>query len=154
MVNFSHDGTVIRVYLLFQRFKLHLRSKIGAGRSVGGDLAPLPLDKTVVEVFADFLRYLFECASSYIQDTHANGPDLWNSVQSDIDFVLSHPNGWEGAQQNEMRRAAVLAQLIPDNESGHSRISFVTEGEASLHFSVENGLPAGAMKVCRRLRSR
>ena len=56
MVNFSHDGTVIRVYLLFQRFKLHLRSKIGAGRSVGGDLAPLPLDKTVVEVFADFLR--------------------------------------------------------------------------------------------------
>ena len=154
MVNFSHDGTVIRVYLLFQRFKLHLRSKIGAGRSVSGDLAPLPLDKTVVEVFADFLRYLFECASSYIQDTHANGPDLWNSVQSDIDFVLSHPNGWEGAQQNEMRRAAVLAQLIPDNESGHSRISFVTEGEASLHFSVENGLPAGAMKVCRRLRSR
>ena len=53
-----------------------------------------------------------------------------------------------------MRRAAVLAGLVPDNESGHSRISFVTEGEASLHFSVENGLPAGAMKVCRPLRSK
>ena len=108
----------------------------------------------MVEVFADFLRYLLECASSYIQDTHANGRDLWKSVKSNIDFVLSHPNGWEGTQQNEMRRAAVLGGLVPDNESGHSRLSFVTEGEASLHFSVENGLPAGAMKVSRQLRSK
>ena len=105
----------------------------------------------MVEVFADFLKYLLECASSYIQDTHANGPDLWNSVKSDIDFVLSHPNGWEGTQQSEMRRAAVLAGLVPENESGHARLSFVTEGEASLHFSIHNGLPAGAMKVCRQV---
>ena len=104
----------------------------------------------MVEVFADLLRYLLDCASSYIQDTHANGPDLWNSVKSHIDFVLSHPNGWEGTQQSEMRRAAILAGLVPDNASGHSRLSFVTEGEASLHFSVENGLPTGAMKVCRQ----
>ena len=135
-------------HLQFPRFKLHLRSKVGAGRSVGDEFPPLPLNKTVVEVFGDFLRYLLECASSYIQDTHANGPDLWNSVKSDIDFVLSHPNGWEGTQQSEMRRAAVLAGLVPDNPSGHSRLSFVTEGEASLHFSVQNGLPTGAMKVC------
>ena len=108
----------------------------------------------MVEVIADFLRYLFECASSYIQDTHANGRDLWNSVKFHIDFVLSHPNGWEGTQQSEMRRAAVLAGLFPDTASGHSRLSFVTEGEASLHFSVHNGLPAGAMKVCRLLRSK
>ena len=100
-----------------------------------------------MEVFADFLRYLLECASSYIQDTHANGPDLWTSVKDQIDFVLSHPNGWEGTQQSEMRRAAVLANLIPDTTAGHARLSFVTEGEASLHFSVQNGLPTGAMEV-------
>ena len=138
----------------FPRFKLHLRSRLGAGRSVGGDIPPLPLNKTVVEVLADFLRYLLECASSYIQDTHVNGSDFWNSVKSQIDFVLSHPNGWEGIQQSEMRRAAILAGLVPDNEDGHSRLSFVTEGEASLHFSVQNGLPTGAMKVCRQLRSK
>ena len=103
----------------------------------------------MVEVFGDFLRYLLECASRYIQDTHVNGSDLWNSIKSDTDFVLSHPNGWEGTQQNEMRRAAVLAGLVPDNESGHARLSFVTEGEASLHFSVQNGSPVSAMKVCR-----
>jgi hypothetical protein len=142
---------IIAFHLSLPRFKLHLRSKVGAGRSAGNELPPLPLNKTVVEIFGDFLRYLLKCASSYIQHTHANGPDLWNSVKSDIDFVLSHPNGWEGTQQSEMRRAAVLAGLVPDNESGHSRLSFVTEGEASLHFSVENGLPAGAIKVCRQV---
>jgi hypothetical protein len=145
---------VMTFHLSFKRFKLHLRSKVGAGRGVGSELPSLPLNKTVVEVFGDFLRYLLECASSYIQDTHANGPDLWNSVKSHIDFVLSHPNGWEGTQQSEMRRAAVLAGLVPDNASGHARLSFVTEGEASLHFSVQNGLPDGAMKVCRQMRSK
>ena len=103
----------------------------------------------MVEVFADFLKYLLECASSYIQDTHANGSEVWNSVKSQIDFVLSHPNGWEGIQQSEMRKAAVLAGLVPDNPSGHARLSFVTEGEASLHFSIQNGLPTEAMKVRR-----
>ena len=29
-----------------------------------------------------------------------------------------------------MRRAAVLAGLVPVNENGHSRLTFVTEGEA------------------------
>ena len=144
---------VIMFHLSFPRFKLHLRSRVGAGRNIGDELPPLPLNKTVVEVFGDFLRYLLECASSCIQDTHANGADLWNSVKSDIHFVLSHPNGWEGTQQSEMRRAAVLAGLVPDNASGHSRLSFVTEGEASLHFSVQNGLPTEAMTVCKKLRS-
>ena len=117
-------------------------------------MPPLPLNKSVAEVLGDFLRYLLECASSFIEDTHASGPDLWNSLKSDIDFVLSHPNGWEGTQQSEMRRAAVLAGLVPDNASGHARLSFVTEGEASLHFSVQIGLPEGAMKVCRQVRSK
>ena len=99
MVTFSRSRQVIAFHLSFPRFKLHLRSKFGAGSSVG-ETPPLPLNKMVVEVFADFLRYLLECASSYIQDTHANGPDLWNSVtvKSYIEFVLSHPNGWDTAE--------------------------------------------------------
>ena len=108
----------------------------------------------MVEVLADFLAYLLQCASSYIQDTDVNGRDLWDSVRFNIDFILSHPNGWEGAQQSEMRQAAVLAKLIPDKPEGHSRLSFVTEGEANLHYSIPNGLPAGVMKVCRHLRLR
>ena len=75
------------------------------------------------------------------------GRDLWESVKNDIDYVLSHPNGWEGFQQTQMREAIVKAGLIPDTTKGHSRVSFVTEGEASLHFSIENGLPPKALKV-------
>jgi hypothetical protein len=113
---------------------------------VASDIPPLPLKKTVVEVFADFLAYLLKCAESYIQESHLNGTDLWASVKDSMDFVLPHPNGWEGTQQAQMREAAVLAKLIPDTTAGHARLSFVTEGEACLHFAVQNGLPIGAMK--------
>ena len=46
---------VITFHLSIPRFKLHLRSKIGAGQSIDSGLPPLPLNKTVVEVFGDFL---------------------------------------------------------------------------------------------------
>ena len=44
-----------------------------------------------------------------------------------------------------MRKASVLAKLIPDTPAGHACLSFVTEGEASLHYAVHNGLPRGVM---------
>jgi hypothetical protein len=65
---------------------------------------------------------MLKCASSYIQDTHVNGPGLWNSVEDYMYYVLSHPNGWQGTEQNRMRRAAVLARLISDTPSGHFRV--------------------------------
>ena len=120
---------------------------MGAGNQLPSIIPSLPLNKTVVEVFADFLAYLLECALRYIQDHHANGEELWDSVKDQIYFVLSHPNGWEGSQQAQMRKAAVLAKLIPDTIPGRARLSFVTEGEASLHFSVKNGLPIGVMEA-------
>ena len=136
--------------LLFLRFKLHLRSKFGEGRNlnISSQIPPLPPNKTVVQVFADFLSYMLKCASSYVQDTQANGPDLWDTVKDDIHYVLSHPNGWEGTEQNQMRRAAVLAGLIADTPAGHACVEFVTEGEASLHFVIQNGVLADALAVC------
>ena len=71
-------------------------------------------------------------------------------MHHDMQFVLSHPNGWEGAQQAKMRRAAIQGGLIPDTNEGKSRIRFVTEGEASLHACVLNGL-AGEVLNVRRL---
>lgn len=110
-------------------------------------IPPLPESKNAVEVFADFLEYLFQCSRTYIEEVHAMGDNWWGSMEDTIEFVLSHPNGWEGAQQEQMRRAAVLAGLVPNNEAGHARVSFVTEGEASLHFCIQSGLPAGVMKA-------
>ncbi|CCM01406.1 uncharacterized protein FIBRA_03457 [Fibroporia radiculosa] len=127
-------------------FKLRLRPKAMKLKMNGMRLAPLPQGKTAVDVFGDFLAYLFRCTRSFIVDTHANGPTLWRAVENDIQFVLSHPNGWEGAQQTKMRRAAVYGGLIPDTDEGKSRIRFVTEGEASLHACVLNGLAADVLQ--------
>lgn len=69
-------------------------------------------------------------------------------MQNDIDFVLSHPNGWEGYQQTQIREAVVLTELIPDTTEGHARVSFISEGEASLYFAIQHGLPEGTMEVC------
>ena len=106
----------------------------------GMRLPALPRGKSAVQVFGDYLGYLFRCAKNFIIDTHAGGAALWRAVEEDLQFVLSHPNGWEGAQQTKMRRAAVQGGLIPDTDAGKARIRFVTEGEASLHACVLNGL--------------
>jgi hypothetical protein len=115
----------------------------------GMRLGPLPKRKTAVHVFGDFLAYLYQCTRVFITDTHGNGAALWNAVEHDIQFVLSHPNGWEGPQQSKMRRAAVYGNLIPDTPEGKARIRFVTEGEASLHACVLNGLAADVLSVLR-----
>ena len=57
------------------------------------------------------------------KNPNKNGCELWISVQ---DQILSRPNGLKGTQQNEMRRAATLAGLIPNTTAGHARLSFVT----------------------------
>ncbi|EIN09800.1 hypothetical protein PUNSTDRAFT_66300 [Punctularia strigosozonata HHB-11173 SS5] len=126
-------------------FKLRLRPKTMKLEMNGMRFSPLPRHKTAVDVFGDFLGYLFRCTRRFIEDTHANGVEMWKSVERDIQFVLSHPNGWEGAQQSKMRRAAVYGGLIPDTDEGKARIRFVTEGEASLHACVLNGLAADVL---------
>ncbi|KAG5644296.1 hypothetical protein DXG03_008714 [Asterophora parasitica] len=128
-------------------FKLHLRPTSDESASITHKIPPLPRNKTVLNVFADFLNYLHECARTYIHETHANGADLWTSLENGIEFVLTHPNGWEGAQQATMRSAAVRAGLVPDTREGRSRVHFATEGEASLHFCIQIGLTIEAMKV-------
>jgi hypothetical protein len=73
---------------------------------------------------------------------------LWDSFGDEIDFVLTHPNGYEGPQQTIMREAAIRGGLVPDAATAEKRVSLVTEGEASLHFCIQSGLAAEAMKVC------
>ncbi|KAF9523699.1 hypothetical protein CPB83DRAFT_862504 [Crepidotus variabilis] len=132
-------------------FKLHLRSEFNSPTGVGEDIPPLPRGKTVVDVLADYLSYLFNSTASYIRNTDRNGEELWAAFLSathtsslassneGIHLVLSHPNGWEGKEQAQMREAVVKANLVPSTPHGQERISFVTEGEASLHFVVLNG---------------
>ncbi|KAI0310120.1 hypothetical protein OF83DRAFT_912802 [Amylostereum chailletii] len=105
----------------------------------------LPPHKNLLGVAADYLVYLYAHVRAFIRETHASGDRLWDSVKDDAHFVLSHPNGWEGKQQSAMRRAAVMAGLVPDTLRGHERVTFVSEGEASLHYCVAIGLTMDAI---------
>ncbi|KAF8652556.1 hypothetical protein AX16_004339 [Volvariella volvacea WC 439] len=126
-------------------FKLHLRPKhLHTSQSFDG-IPPLPLGKSAIRVLADFLAYLFKCAKDYIIESAGfNGQQIWSSEK---DIILSHPNGWEGAQQDLMRRAAVIAGIVPDTPKGRESIRFVTEGEASLHYCVSNGIVPKKLKA-------
>ena len=143
--------------LTFPRFKLHLRSRFSEINSsiapasssstsdpVSSHLPPLPLGKSIVTVFSDFLGYLLRCTQAYIRDHHPQG--FWESLSGNIDYVLSHPNGWEGSEQSLMRQAAVRAGLVQNaagpsgDASSGGKLTFVSEGEASLHFAIEHGI--------------
>ena len=116
------------------------------------NIPPLPQGKTVVDVFADFLAYLVSCARTYISETSvATGQSLWDSMKDSIEFVLTHPNGWEGRQQSQMRQAAIIAGLVPDTPAGRERIHFVNEGEAGLHYCAQKKSLFESIKVCLQL---
>ncbi|KAG6918263.1 hypothetical protein DXG01_015637 [Tephrocybe rancida] len=108
-------------------------------------IPPLPPKKSVEALFADLFHYLWSHTLVFISETDFNGSAMLKSSNDgvcDVEFVLSHPNAWGGAQQTQLRNAAILAGLVPDTPSGRSKIHFVTEGEASLHFCLRNGASA------------
>ncbi|KAI9573190.1 hypothetical protein HD554DRAFT_2059660 [Boletus coccyginus] len=122
-------------------WKLHLRAKHLASSHVKDeDIPPLPQGRSAIQVLGDFMRYLFSCARNYIIESHASGASMWRSMENKIEFILTHPNGWEGLQQQHIRRAAEIAGLVPGGEENSGRIHLLTEGEASLHFCVTHVL--------------
>ncbi|KAF8141960.1 hypothetical protein EV363DRAFT_1468651 [Boletus edulis] len=116
-------------------WKLHLRPKhLSSAHIKDNDIPPLPKGKSVVHVLKDFIDYLFRCAETYIQESYPRY--IWLSVKDEIQFIFTHPNGWEGAQQQQIRRAIELAGLVPSTPEGRARVRFLTEGEAGLHFCI------------------
>ena len=107
----------------------------------------LPREKTIVDVFSDFMRYLFDSTKAFYTSAEPNGEARWNSVSSNIELVLTHPNGWGGPQQSQLRTAAVRANIVPDTPEGYGRVHFVSEGEAIFHFCATHTQSGENMKV-------
>jgi len=97
----------------------------------------LPKGKSLQDIFADFIRYLFDSARAFIQECEPMGEVLWESLEQSFDLILSHPNGWEGREQEFLRKSVVQASVFTEEEA-LSRVSFVTEGEATFNFCVTN----------------
>jgi len=107
----------------------------------------LPKGKTIVDVFADFMRYLFDSTKTFFISSEPIGELRWNSVSKSIELVLTHPNGWGDPQQTLLRNAAVQAGIVPDTPVGRSSVHFVTEGEASFNFCATHTQAGKDLKV-------
>ena len=107
----------------------------------------LPQGKTIIDIYADFMRYLFDSTRELFQASEPNGEIVWESTADSVEVVLTHPNGWGGPQQAKMRNAAVKAGIVPDTPAGHNSVRFVSEGEASFSFCVSHSLAGRNMKV-------
>ena len=107
----------------------------------------LPRGKTIVDVFADFMRYLFDSTKALFKTSEPNGELRWDLFSNNIELVLSHPNGWRGPQQAQLRTAAIKAGIVPDTLAGRASVHFVTEGEASFNFCATHTQAGKILKV-------
>ncbi|KIO27481.1 hypothetical protein M407DRAFT_73123, partial [Tulasnella calospora MUT 4182] len=129
-------------------FKLELRPPT---MKINTPPVSLPPHRNIVNVLGDFLRYMHDCVRAHIIKTHVDGDQLWSSLCDSAHFILrqcfTHPNGWGSFQQGEMREAAIRGGLVPNTPEGRERIEFVTEGEASFHWCVEQAIAENALKA-------
>ena len=116
------------------RWKLHLPPKhLISSINADDNLPPLPPGKSAIDILADFIKYLFQCAKTYIQEHHLEFS--WSSVEHRNEYIFTHPNGWESVQQIYLQ-AIEIAGIIPSTGEGRPRVHILTEGEASLRFCI------------------
>ncbi|KAJ7153012.1 hypothetical protein C8R46DRAFT_1121030 [Mycena filopes] len=101
------------------------------------DLPPLPANVTLDDVFAHHLGYVKDQVKAYITTTYGEGGNIWDTLSPTMYIILSHPNGWEGAQQRRMREAAIRAGLV--DAAGGRRVRFVSEAEAAVLYAADSG---------------
>ena len=79
------------------------------------------------------MKYLMENTQRYFEMTAANGAEIWARLRDSIVIVLATPNAWYIQEQATLRKAAVMASLVTEENAGHL-LQFVTEAEASAHY--------------------
>ena len=129
-------------FIIIFRWKLHLMPKhLASAINLTDDLPPLPPGKPVIDILTDFIKHLFHCTKTYIEEHHPSF--TWATHENITEYILTHPNGWEGVQQQLYRQVVERAGLIPGTPEGRSRVHLLAKDEAILHFYVLNLLDVG-----------
>ncbi|KAJ7074576.1 hypothetical protein C8F01DRAFT_30135 [Mycena amicta] len=119
-------------------WKLRLRPKhLAKIEPLPTHVLPLPENVSLSDIYVNFLKYLKQNVKEYLTSNHTNGARIWDALAPSMNVILSTPNGWEGAEQQAMRQAAIDAGLV--DEAGGSRVRFVTEAEAAIHHVAKQG---------------
>jgi hypothetical protein len=81
------------------------------------------------------MKYMLENTRQFFQTTTPNGAEIWERVRENIVIVLATPNAWGMREQVTLRRAAIMASLVKEEDAGHL-LQFVTEAEASVYYAL------------------
>ncbi|KAF8606745.1 hypothetical protein BDV93DRAFT_488627 [Ceratobasidium sp. AG-I] len=130
-INAEDNGWTLAKY-----FKLHLHPKNLQSKH-RLTLDPLPPGVSLHQIYADFLGYLLKHTKSFFEDRILDGEQIWTRYQSKMKVVIAHPNGWGLREQTFLREAATEAGFS-DASSALTKIRFVTEAEASVHFCIHH----------------
>ncbi|KAF7290586.1 hypothetical protein MIND_01298700 [Mycena indigotica] len=117
-------------------FKLHFGPSTLRNHPVVKPLPHIPV--TVDDMYKDALGYCVKQIENTVLQRSPRGRKQWEELSPQMTVVLTTPNGWMGAEQHRLRKAAVRAGLVPS--SGEDRVLFLSEAEvAGIHFAIENG---------------
>jgi len=79
------------------------------------------------------MKYLMDYTQDFFKRTIPKGEEIWARVRDSIIIVLATPNAWDIREQATLRKAAVMASLVTEENAGQL-LQFVTEAEASVHY--------------------
>ncbi|CAE6410887.1 unnamed protein product [Rhizoctonia solani] len=113
-------------------FKLHLHPPHLADQHKL-KIEPLPFSVPLSQIYSDFLGYVLKHTQTYFEGHVTTGKQVWQQYKPTMEVVLAHPNGWGIREQAFLRSAAVKAGFTSINDAA-TRVHFVHEAEASVHF--------------------
>jgi hypothetical protein len=82
------------------------------------------------------MKYLMDHTQRYFESRTPNGAEIWARLRDTIVIVLPTPNHWHIREKTILRKAAIMASLV--TEENAELLQFVAEAEASVHYAVAN----------------
>lgn len=104
-------------------------------KSIPLEIPPLPPSTTILSVYVDFMKYLYRLTRLFIDNNTFSGHSTWDRLKNDIKIVMATPNGWDTTQHLFLRKVAILSGIV-EEKNADSHLTFVTEGEASVHYAL------------------
>lgn len=82
---------------LAEHFKLHLHPEtMKSSNKI--QRTELPRGVGILQVYADWMKYLFQETKKGFIKRIVNGEETWKKVENSIEFVFGIPNGWDIVQ--------------------------------------------------------
>ncbi|KIM20153.1 hypothetical protein M408DRAFT_148390 [Serendipita vermifera MAFF 305830] len=119
-------------------FKMHLNPNPPSDSTFHSprlDIPPLPARVTIEQVYADIMRYLMDHTRRIFGESETGTAEIWDRLRNTLVVVLATPNGWDIREQATLRKAAIRASLVTEENAGQL-LQFVTEAEASVHYAL------------------